>query len=97
VFSYCFEAVQRPVQPSDRVNEPGAVRPENHPEFDQLKPWTNPPVRVARLGADRSGDQRARNPPPRGQPLAGATARRAYGTETQLPSKLPQPPRDARR
>jgi hypothetical protein len=26
------------VQPSDRVNEPGAVRPENHPEFDQLKP-----------------------------------------------------------
>jgi len=38
VFSYCFEAVQRPVQPSDRVNEPGAVRPENHPEFDQLKP-----------------------------------------------------------
>jgi hypothetical protein len=37
VFSYCFEAVQRPVQPSDRENEPEPVRPEKRPEFDQLK------------------------------------------------------------
>ena len=47
---YCLEAVQRPVQPSDRTNEPEPVRPEKRPELVQLKPWTDPPVRVEPFG-----------------------------------------------
>jgi len=49
-FSYCLEAVQRPVQPSDRTNEPEPPRPEKRPELVQLRPWTDPPLLVAPLG-----------------------------------------------
>ena len=37
-FSYCLAAVQRPVQPSDRLNEPEPLRPEKRPVLLQLKP-----------------------------------------------------------
>ena len=36
-FFYCLEAVQRPVHPSDRVNEPEPVRPEKRPVLFQLR------------------------------------------------------------
>jgi hypothetical protein len=49
-FSYCFDAVQRPVQPSDRTNEPEPLRPEKRPELVQLKPWTDPPLLVEPFG-----------------------------------------------
>jgi hypothetical protein len=49
-FSYCLDAVQRPVQPSDRTNEPEPPRPEKRPELFQLKPWTDPPLRVEPFG-----------------------------------------------
>ena len=49
-FSYCFDAVQRPVQPSDRTNEPEPVRPEKRPELFQLRPWTDPPLLVEPFG-----------------------------------------------
>ena len=50
VFRYCLEAVQRPVQPSDRTNEPEPVRPEKRPVLFQLKPCTDPPLLVAPFG-----------------------------------------------
>ena len=50
VFFYCLEAVQRPVQPSDRTNEPEPVRPEKRPVLFQLKPWTDPPLLVEPFG-----------------------------------------------
>ena len=49
-FFYCLEAVQRPVQPSDRTNEPEPVRPEKRPVLFQLKPWTDPPLLVEPFG-----------------------------------------------
>lgn len=35
---YCLEAVQRPVQPSDRTKEPEPLRPEKRPVLVQLRP-----------------------------------------------------------
>jgi len=92
---YCLEAVQRPVQPSDRTNEPEPLRPEKRPELVQLRPWTDPPVLVAPLGLT---DPELRSPEtvppemtnlsvllPQGVPTA---------TATHVPSKLlPPPPR----
>ena len=49
-FFYCLEAVQRPVQPTDRTNEPEPVRPEKRPVLFQLKPCTDPPLLVAPFG-----------------------------------------------
>jgi hypothetical protein len=98
---YCLEAVQRPAQPSDRTKEPEPVRPEKRPVLVQLRPWTEPPVRVAPLGlTDPELNSPESDPPeitkrsvllPHGVPVA---------TATQVPSKLPPPPplaREARR
>ena len=106
-FFYCLEAVQRPVQPSDRTKEPEPVRPEKRPVLVQLKPWTDPPVRVAPLGlTEPELNSPEMLPPeitnrslllPQGDPMA---------TATHVPSKLLAPPppapapplfRDARR
>jgi hypothetical protein len=98
-------AVQRPVQPSDRTNEPEPLRPEKRPELFQLKPWMDPPDLVARFGlTDPELNSPEILPPemtnlsvllPQGVPTA---------TATHEPSKLPPPPapsppllRDARR
>ena len=106
MFSYCLEAVQRPVHPSDRTNEPEPVRPEKRPVLFQLRPWTDPPVLVAPFGlTDPELNSPEILPPemtnlsvllPQGVPTA---------TATHAPSKLPPPPpppspllfRDARR
>jgi hypothetical protein len=103
---YCLEAVQRPEHPSDRTNEPEPLRPEKRPVLVQLKPWTDPPLRVAPLAlTDPELNSPEILPPemtnrsvalPQGVPTA---------TETHEPSKLPPPPplpspplrRDARR
>ena len=53
-FSYCLEAVQRPVQPSDRVNEPEPERPEKRPELAQLNTARSPKA-VRRCKQGRSG------------------------------------------
>jgi hypothetical protein len=89
---YCLEAVQRPVHPSDRTNEPEPVRPENRPVLVQLKPWTDPPLRVAPFGlTEPELNSPEILPPemtnrslalPQGEPTA---------TETHVPSKLPPP------
>ena len=89
---YCLDAVQRPVQPSDRTNEPEPVRPEKRPELFQLKPWTDPPVLVEPFGLT---DPELSSPEilplemvnlsvllPQGVPTA---------TATHEPSKLPPP------
>ena len=91
-FSYCLDAVQRPEQPSDRTNEPEPLRPEKRPELVQLKPWTDPPLRVAPFGlTDPELNSPERLPPemtnlsvllPHGVPAA---------TATHMPSKLPPP------
>jgi hypothetical protein len=104
---YCLEAVQRPVHPSDRTNEPEPVRPEKRPVLVQLKPWTDPPVRVAPLGLT---DPELKSPEilplemtnlslllPQGVPTATATH-----DPSKLPPPLPSPApplllRDARR
>jgi len=103
---YCLEAVQRPVHPSDRTNEPEPLRAEKRPVLVQLKPCTDPPVLVAPLGLT---DPELKSPEilppeitnlsvllPQGVPTA---------TATHEPAKLPPPPpepspplrRDARR
>jgi len=48
--NYCFDAVQRPLHPSDRTKEPEPVLPEKRPVLVQLKPEADPPVRVEPLG-----------------------------------------------
>jgi hypothetical protein len=93
VFSYCLEAVQRPVHPSDRTNEPEPVRPEKRPVLFQLRPWTDPPVLVAPFGlTDPELNSPEILPPemtnlslllPQGVPTA---------TATHDPSKLPPLP-----
>jgi hypothetical protein len=92
VFSYCLEAVQRPVHPSDRTNEPEPVRPEKRPVLVQLKPWTDPPVRVAPLGLT---DPELRSPeilPPEMTNLSLALPQGVpTDTATHAPSKLPPP------
>ena len=47
---YCFDAVHRPVQPSDRTNVPEPLRPENRPELFQVKPEADPPDLVEPFG-----------------------------------------------
>ena len=47
---YCFDAVHRPVQPSDRTNVPEPLRPEKRPVLFQLKPETDPPDVVEPFG-----------------------------------------------
>jgi hypothetical protein len=81
------------VQPSDRTNEPEPERPENRPVLVQLKPWTEPPLRVAPFGlTEPELNSPEILPPeitnrslalPQGEPTA---------TETHVPSKLPPPP-----
>jgi hypothetical protein len=92
VFCYCLEAVQRPVHPSDRTNEPEPVRPEKRPVLVQLKPWTDPPVRVAPLGLT---DPELRSPeilPPEMTNLSLALPQGVpTDTATHAPSKLPPP------
>jgi hypothetical protein len=92
VFCYCLEAVQRPVHPSDRTNEPEPVRPEKRPVLVQLKPWTDPPVRVAPLGLT---DPELRSPeilPPEMTNLSLALPQGVpTETATHAPSKLPPP------
>jgi hypothetical protein len=41
-FSYCLELVQRPVQPSDRTNEPEPLWADMRPELVQLRPPADP-------------------------------------------------------
>jgi hypothetical protein len=41
-FFYSLEAVQRPVQPSDRTNEPEPLRADIRPELVQLTPPADP-------------------------------------------------------
>jgi hypothetical protein len=103
-FFYCLEAVQRPVQPSDRTNEPEPVRPEKRPLLFQLKPCTDPPLLVAPFGLT---DPELKSPeilPPAMTNLSVALPQGVpTATETHEPSKLPPPPplsplfRDARR
>lgn len=89
------------MQPSDLTNEPEPLRPENLPVLVQLKPCTDPPVRVAPLGlTDPELSSPDTEPPemtnrsvllPQGVPEA---------TATHVPSKLPPPlpfVREARR
>jgi hypothetical protein len=64
-FSSCFEAVRRPVQPSDRTNGPEPPRPEKRPELFQLRPWTDPPVLVAAFGLTDPRVERCRYSPAR--------------------------------
>jgi hypothetical protein len=88
-----LEAVQRPVHPSDRTNEPEPVRPEKRPVLFQLRPWTDPPVLVAPFGlTDPELNSPEILPPemtnlslllPQGVPTA---------TATHDPSKLPPLP-----
>ncbi len=47
---YCFDAVQRPVHPSDLTNEPEPLLPEKRPELVQLKPPADPMPVVEPLG-----------------------------------------------
>jgi hypothetical protein len=101
---YCLEAVQRPVHPSDRVNEPEPLRPEKRPVLVQLKPWTDPPLRVAPLALT---DPELNSPEILPPEMTNRSVALPHGvptaTETQEPSKLPPPPppppllRDARR
>lgn len=48
--NYCFDAVHRPVQPSDRTNRPEPRRPEKRPELFQLTPEADPPDLVEPFG-----------------------------------------------
>ena len=41
-FSYCLVEVQRPVQPSDRTNEPEPLWAVMRPELVQLRPPADP-------------------------------------------------------
>ena len=47
--NYCFDAVQRPLHPSDRTKEPEPDVPENRPVLVQLTPEADPPLRVEPL------------------------------------------------
>ncbi|WP_456670291.1 hypothetical protein [Bradyrhizobium sp. USDA 3240] len=90
---YRFDAVQRPLHPSDRTNEPEPLRPEKRPELVQLKPPADPLPVVDPLGLtcpELSSPEML--PPeitsrsvlePQGEPSA---------TTTHAPSKLPLPP-----
>ncbi|WP_170991744.1 hypothetical protein [Bradyrhizobium elkanii] len=87
-----MDAVQWPLQPSDRTNEPEPLRPEKRPELVQLKPPADPLPVVDPLGLtcpELSSPEIA--PPditnlsvlePQGEPWA---------TTTHEPSKLPPP------
>jgi hypothetical protein len=93
VFGYCLEAVQRPVHPSDRVNEPEPVRPEKRPELVQLKPCTDPPVLVAPLGLTNPELSSPEILPPEMTNLSVALPQGVpTATETHEPSKLPPLP-----
>ena len=91
--TYRFDAVQRPVHPSDRTKEPEPVLPEKRPVLVQLKPETDPPVCVEPLGLTRPVLNSPETLPPemtnrsvllpQGVPMA---------TATQAPSKFPPPP-----
>src|SRR5258708_32876896 len=47
---YCFDAVQRPTHPSDRLNVPAPLRPETWPELMTVMPSELPTELVAPLG-----------------------------------------------
>ncbi|MBT1513885.1 hypothetical protein KIP88_25660 [Bradyrhizobium sp. SRL28] len=79
------------------------MRPEKRPELFQLKPWTDPPLRVEPFGLT---DPELNSPeilPPEMTNLSVALPQGVpTATETHEPSKLPPPPsppllRDARR
>ena len=104
-FFYCFEAVQRPLQPSDRTNEPEPLRPEKRPVLFQLTPWTDPPVLVEPFGLT---DPELNSPEILPPEMTNLSVARPQGvpteTATHEPSKLPPLPpppppllRDARR
>lgn len=90
---YCLDAVHRPVQPSDRTNDPEPLRPEKRPELFQLKPETDPPDVVEPFGLTLPElSSPTILPPlmtnlsvlaPQGVPMA---------LETHDPSKFPPPP-----
>jgi len=92
VFFYCLEAVQRPVHPSDRTNEPEPERPEKRPVLVQLRPWADPPLRVAPLALT---DPELSSPeilPPEMTNLSLALPQGVpTETATHVPSKLPPP------
>jgi hypothetical protein len=50
---YSFDAVHRPVQPSDRTNVPEPLRPEKRPVLFQVKPEADPPDVVEPFGLTR--------------------------------------------
>jgi len=47
---YCFDPVQLPTHPSDRLNVPEPLRPENRPDMVQLRPPTAPVPDTAPFG-----------------------------------------------
>jgi hypothetical protein len=102
VRDYCFEAVQRPVHPSDRTKEPEPVLPEKRPVLLQLKPETDPLVCVDPLGLTVP----ELNWPERLLPeITNRSVAVPHGvpvaTASHVPSKFPLPPpvpvREARR
>ncbi|WP_424702298.1 hypothetical protein, partial [Escherichia coli] len=90
---YRFDAVQWPLHPSERTNDPEPLRPENRPELVQVRPPADPPPVVAPLGLTcpelispeiLPPDITSRSVlDPQGEPSA---------TTTHEPSKLPPPP-----
>jgi hypothetical protein len=80
------------VHPSDRTNEPEPVRPENRPVLVQLKPWTDPPLRVAPFGLTEPELNSPEILPPE---ITNRSVALPHGvpvaTETHEPSKLPPP------
>src|SRR5271166_1380907 len=91
---YCLEAVQRPLQPSERRKLPAPLRPESWPELVTLTPLAAlPRAEAAPLGLTRP----LTIPSPMIRPLETTTAPvveppHPTETTTQAPSKLPPPP-----
>src|SRR5258708_8651939 len=91
---YCFDAVQRPTHPSDRLNVPAPLRPETWPELMTVMPSELPTELVAPLGLTLP-----LRPSPMILLLLTTTAvvllpEQVVPTETttHAPSKLPPPP-----
>ena len=89
---YCFEAVQRPVHPSDRTKEPEPVLPEKRPVLVQLNPEADPLVCVEPFGLTVP----ELNWPERLLPeITNRSVALPHGvpdaTASQVPSKFPPP------
>ncbi|WP_338831953.1 hypothetical protein [Bradyrhizobium sp. 27S5] len=91
--AYRFDAVQWPLHPSDRTNEPEPLRPEKRPELVQLKPPADPLPVVDPLGLTRPELSSPEMLPPE---ITSRSVLEPQGdpsaTTTHEPSKLPPPP-----